>query len=171
MGLDPKKFIEMGTEVADSISLVKRVATAIFPASKPPTKRRRVDWDPERDGDRRISGVELRLKTGIWIQFHRKTGLGKHQQMETLDRGSLIGAFVAEGVNYQFSEHSSDVLLVPSAIATKAADFVSKWWIKQSSGDCDAVRLTDEFADYVLSRYNVRMIDRRRGRRARSMAS
>jgi hypothetical protein len=172
MDLDPKKLIEMGTEVADSIGLFKRV-TALLPARKPPAQkaRRKVDWDPERDADRRISGHELRLKTGIWLHFHRKTGLGKAQPMETLQRGNLIAAFVEEGVNYQFSEHSSDALLMPSAIANKAADFACARWKERPTQDSEAYLVVEEFADYILTHYNVRMIDRRRGRKARSMAS
>jgi hypothetical protein len=170
MGVDPKKLIEMSTEVVDSMGLVKRVA-ALFTPPKPPIKRRKGDWDAERDGERRISGVDLRLKEGMWFRFHRKTALGRTERMESVQRGNLIGAFVEEGVNYQFTEHSSEVLLVPSAIASKAADFVCKQWIKRPVADSTAYVLVEEFANYVLSHYNVRMIDRRRGRKARSMAS
>ena len=170
MDLDPKKIIEITGEVVDSIGLFKK-AKGFFPShNKPEKARRKADWDPERDGERRISGVELRLRTGIWLQFHRKTGLGKFEQLATTERDNLIHAFVVEGVNYQFSERSSGVLLLPSTIASSTADIVCHRWTSRPLKERQAVLLTDEFANHILSSYNVRAIDRRKGKKTQTMA-
>jgi hypothetical protein len=174
MDLDPKKLIEMTGEVVDSIGLFKK-AKGLFPTiqsqNKPAKARRKADWDPERDGERRISGVELRLRTGIWLQFHRKTGLGKFEPLATTEqnRDNLIHAFVVEGANYQFSERSSGVLLLPSTIASMTADIVCSRWSSRPEKERQAVLLTDEFANHILSSYNVRAVDRRKGKKPQSM--
>jgi hypothetical protein len=169
MAFDPKKVIEITGEVMDSVGLVKRLR-GLLPTRKPPKARRKGDWDPERDADRRTSSLELRLKTGVWLHFHRKTGLGQFQQMAGLERDNLIAAFVAEGVNYHFSERGSEALLTPSSIATSAVDVVCEKWGGRPMDDRPAIFMINELAEYVLFRYNVRAIDRRRGKRVQSMA-
>jgi hypothetical protein len=161
MPIDPKRVIEAGSEVVEALSLAKKTV-AFLPKPKPEKARRRADWDPQRDTNRRVSDVNLRLKRGIWFKFHFRTGYGKFEVLETSDAEHLMDAFRAEAVNYQFSDRTcTDSLLVPATIALPAADFACARWIECPREKRCASVLTDELGEYVLSHYNVRMIDRR----------
>jgi hypothetical protein len=162
MAIDPDKIITIGSGVIDSIDFIKKTV-ALFPKGKPHKARRKSDWDPQRVKDRRKSGVNLRLKTGIWFKFHFKTGYGKFQVLEASDPANLINAFIVEGENYEFSDRNSpDTLLMPATIADPAAEFACRKWLEHPHDKRYASVLTEEFGDYILSNYNVRMIDLRR---------
>jgi hypothetical protein len=146
LGLDPK--------------IIEKVK-AFIPGNKPQNRRRGTDWDAGRGKDRRKSGVALRLKTGIWLQFHRKTGMSKFQLMEFAERGDLQHAVISESENYQFSERGTGTLLLPGIVATSAVDHACSAWTEKPAKDRQAVLLIDEIAEYILKHYDVRMIDRR----------
>jgi len=168
MDFDPKKMLEIGGGLIDGVKFISKAST-LFSSSKPKT-RRKADWDPNFDADRRISPVELRLRTGIWLHFHRKTGLGKTQRVESPVRGDLIQAFVSEAVSYQFSTRETNTLLLPGSIAGQAADATRIQWMEIPIQDREALLLTDTMADYVLANYVVRRNDRRRGKPVQSVA-
>ena len=162
--MDPKDL----SEAIEVIGLAKK-AVAFLPKPKPEKARRKSDWDPRRDKNRRVSDVNLRLKTGIWLKFHFRTGYGKFEVLESSDADHLMSAFIAEGVNYQFSDRTSaDSLLMPATIALPAAEFACKKWIECPREKRFASVLTDEVGEYVLSHFNVRMIDRRQLPKAES---
>lgn len=159
--MDPKHLIEAGSEVVDAIGLAKK-AVAFLPKPKPEKARRKGDWEQGRDKNRRVSKVDLRLKTGIWLKFHFRTGYGKFEVLDASDAENLMGAFLDEGVNYQFSDRTAtDSLLMPAAIALPAADYACARWLECHPQKRYASVLTDEFGEYVLRHHNVRMIDRR----------
>ncbi|HTB15077.1 MAG TPA: hypothetical protein VK752_26075 [Bryobacteraceae bacterium] len=161
MFIDPKKALEAGSELIQAVSLAKK-AVAMFPAPKPQKTRRKSDWDPLRDKNRRKSAINLRLRTGIWLHFHYKTGHGKFQILETSESEHLMSAFIEEAANYQISDRSaSDALVLPSTLALPAADFACAKWMEIPAHQRQAVMLADETANYVLSNFNVRMLDRR----------
>jgi hypothetical protein len=159
MDIDPKKIVETGIEAFKAIRLINSAVAALPTAGK---ARRKADWDPQRDKSRRKSGVSLRLRTGIWVHFHYKTGYGKFEVLETPDVDTLMSAFIDEGVNYQFTDRDSpNAFLVPSTIARPAVDHACAKWMELEPERRHAVLLADEIGYYILSNFNVRMIDRR----------
>src|SRR5580698_7700920 len=129
MEIDPA-LVKAGGEVAETVGFLKKVLPLI-PKIRPAKARRKADWDPKRDKDRRISGVELRLKTGIWLHFHYKTGIGKSELMDPSETapGALVDAFLQESVSYQFLDrNSTETVIAAATIAEPAAEFaLAKW--------------------------------------------
>jgi hypothetical protein len=75
-----------------------------------------------------------------------------------------------DAVHYQFIEHGSSVPLQPSTIASVAADDACAKMAKLPYKKRQAVLLTDSFAEYILARFTVRMLDQRKGPRKQAMA-
>jgi hypothetical protein len=161
--MDPKTFFEAATTAVKTVRLIERTIE-LLPKSGSHKQRRKVDWNLHHSKDRRISGVNLRLQTGIWLHFHYLTGYGKFEALNDAPESLsnlLKEAFVKEGVNYQiFGRDSADTLLAPSMIAQPAAEFAVNNWLEFSKNKT-ASALTDECAEYILSKYNVVMLDRR----------
>jgi len=168
MDIDPKKIIEIGSGVVESVGLIKK-AKALFSGSKPQA-RRRGDWDSARDKDRRISSIDRRLKFGIWLQFHRQTGLGQGEMLALPHRQDLVDAFVTEGVNYVFLMKETDTILMPCSIADDAADCAWRKFSEVPLSERVAMGLTDAMANHILSKYVVRRNDRRRMKPAQAAA-
>ena len=161
MEIDPAKLVKDCGEV---VGVLKKVLPLV-PKIKPAKARRKGDWDPRRDKDRRISGIELRLKTGIWLHFHYKTGIGKFELMDPSESptAALKQAFMEESVHYEFRDRNSlDTALAAATIATPAAEFALAKWLQLPSDRRHPVLLAEEFGGYVYLHYNVRPFDRRR---------
>jgi hypothetical protein len=160
MEIDPAKLVKDCGEV---VGVLKKVLPLI--SIKPEKARRKADWDPRRDKDRRISGIELRLKTGIWLHFHYKTGVGKFELLDPSESptAALTQAFMEESVHYEFRDRNSrDTALAAATIATPAAEFALAKWLQIPSDRRHPVLLADEFGEYVYLHYDVRPFDRRR---------
>jgi hypothetical protein len=163
MEFDPAKLVKAGGEVAETVGFLKKVLPLI--QIKPAKARRKGDWDPRRDKDRRISGIQTRLKTGIWLHFHYKTGIGKFELLDPSESptAALTQAFMEESVHYEFRDRNSlDTTLAAATIATPAADFALAKWLQLPSDRRHPVLLAEEFGAYVYLHYDVRPFERRR---------
>jgi hypothetical protein len=125
-------------------------------------KNRKEDRDPGLHNDRRKSDVASRLEYGIWLQFHRKTRLGMNQLLDRPQTEGMIHALVTEGQHYVFATRENpEESIKPSLFAEPAAASASAKWRELPTEKRKAFMLTGHMAEYVLTHYNVRMIDRR----------
>lgn len=158
--MEPKTAFDALKLGIDALSVAEKLPS-VLPIAKPAPMRRASDHDPRLVRDRRISPLERRLKTGIWLHFHYLTGFGKNQCLDSSYADDLVQAFVNEGQNYQFCDRNSPgTLLVPASIANSAAEYACAKWLDHPQHKRFAVILAEEFGQYVYLHYGVNRIDR-----------
>jgi hypothetical protein len=163
-----KVAVEVTTKVAETIapSVVKKVFSFIALG-----KTRKITQRNERErrlaGERRDSGIDLRLRKGFWLAYHRKTENGKFDVLEInlSSHDQLFQALVKEARNYHFSDRSSGIQLEPTTIIDSAIDV--KWAELRNApkGQCQAILIVESIAEHLLSKYNVTRVDRRKTHR------
>jgi hypothetical protein len=128
------------------------------------SERRETD---RREGpaERRVSGVASRLRKGLWFEYHRKTEAGKFDILDSTvrTRQLLLEAFLPEVSRYEFSGHDSPRILAPSTILVTAIDAALERTGKLARRT--AIVVVEEVARYLVSHYNIAMIDRRQTQR------
>jgi hypothetical protein len=124
----------------------------------------RSDW--ERRGltqDRRVSGVDQRLRRGLWLEFHRRTDLGKFEPLSISlrSRDYLFDAALREAVRYRFFERNTLTEANTLVLIRAAVDAVWDAYSRKCTDEHRSVFVIDAVADYLLSKFDVSMIDRR----------
>jgi hypothetical protein len=176
--MDPdisKTAIEVTGKVAQSIApaAFKKVLSWVSPGRGRQLKQRG-SWERRRDStDRRISGLDRRLRKGLWLEYHRKTEVGKFDILElekAQERDTLFSALVNEARRYEFSDRASKAVLPVSTVVDSAVDVVSNRWKRQPKAERQAIVIVEGIAEYLFSKYNVTSIDQRQSQRRATAA-
>jgi hypothetical protein len=170
-----KTYIEVAGKVAESLApgAVKKVLSWMSGGKTPKATQTGDRQGPDARRDRRVSGVQSRLRKGLWMEYHRKSGLGVDSVLHNITsqtRDHLFHALVTESQRYKFSDRNLGAALEPSTIAGPAVDVVLAKWKLQPKEERQAVLIVEEIADYLLANYNVSRIDRRIQNRASASA-
>jgi hypothetical protein len=156
--------------IVGSLKLTAELATLckrLF--GKHPRKiRERSGVDRRQAGERR-KDVKQRLRTGLWLQFHRVTEAGKFDEMrrDLYTRGKLLAALLPEARRYRFHDRENHSEVSASSALERAADRI--WQNPQSgvdgSGQSKAVYVIEAVAQELYNTYDVNIRDRRQGER------
>jgi hypothetical protein len=113
--------------------------------------------------DRRVGGLEQRLRYGIWLEFHKRTDLGRRQVLTLSDqrRSQLYEAAIAEAQLYEFSDRGTGMILPPSAAVQAVLELACRDWSLFPRRQQRASALTVALGNRLTSCFNVRMQDRR----------
>ncbi len=118
--------------------------------------------------DRRVRGLEYRLRYGLWLQFHLKTDLGRTQllglsaqHLPAQQRSQLYDAAIAEAERYEFSTRGTATVLPSSAAVQSVLELACADWEALPRKQQFASALTDALADRLTRAFNIRMLDRR----------
>jgi hypothetical protein len=125
--------------------------------------------DRRTQGDRRRSSVDIRLRVGLWYQYHRATRAGEFDFLprNLYTRNKLQEALLPEMHKYEFSQRDNNSLASPSCALSAAVDFV---WCHPGFG-CNAasepmaVYTVNAISEYLVRFFNVAVIDRRKADR------
>jgi hypothetical protein len=140
-----------------------------------PTPReieKRTGWERRSgSGDRRVSSVDRRLRTGFCIEYFRRTGAGKFDLLvlSHKTRQELFGALVTEASRYQFLDRSNGSILQPAAIIEEALEANWATWCHRPDSLNRAVLVLEEIAEYLMTKYKVNKVDRREQQRPQIM--
>lgn len=155
------EIVKSALELA--MDVVRKILSWI-PARSPRKIKARGSWDRRREArTQRMSGLDLRLRTGFWLRFQRRVGIGKFEPLD-LTRGmrdDMFQMLVFEAQHYEFSDRGSGAVLEAATVVDAAIDVVWKQWEIQPREARQAVLIVEEIARYLISKYNVRKIDRR----------
>ncbi len=147
----------------------------ISTAQAPRLPRSREGVDRRIGSDRRKSSVDMRLRVGLWYQYHRATRSG---EFDALPRNTYMGGKVQESLlpemhKYEFFERATDTPLTPSRALTAAVDFL--WSHPElgcnAAGEPMAVYTINGLAEYLVRTFKVTVIDRRKADRRSVSAS
>jgi hypothetical protein len=125
--------------------------------------------------DRRGSSVDMRLRVGLWYQYHRATRAGEFDPLprNQYTRNKLQDALLPEMHKYEFSQRDNNSPVPPSAALSSAVDFL---WSHPQLG-CNAVSepmavyTVNAISDYLVRSFSVTVIDRRKSDRRSATAS
>jgi hypothetical protein len=122
------------------------------------------DW--ERRGltkGRRVSGVDQRLRRGLWLEFHRWTDLGKFEPLPASlgSRDHLFDAAIHEGARYRFFDRNTGVETATLAVIRAAVEVVWGAFSRKCTDEQRSVFIVDAVADQLLSKFEISTIDRR----------
>jgi hypothetical protein len=130
--------------------------------------------DRRNQGDRRRSSVDMRLRVGLWYQYHRATRSGEFDPLprNPYTRSKMQEALLPEMHKYEFFLRADDSLIAPSTALANALDFV---WSRpeigcNAAGEPTAVYSINAITEYLVRSFQVTVIDRRRSDR-RSLAA
>lgn len=133
-------------------------------AYRPP--REREGLDRRQQGDRRKSSVDMRLRVGLWYQYHRATRAGEFDALHrnSYMRTKLQEALLPEMHKYQFAQRETDSDVAPLCALTAAIDFL---WAHpelgcNGAGEPMAVYTVNGISEYLVRTYKVTVIDRRK---------
>jgi hypothetical protein len=124
----------------------------------------RSDWERrERTQDRRVSGVDQRLRRGLWLEFHRRTDLGKFEPLpiSLRSRDHLSDAAMREAVRYRFFDRNTGAETATLAVITATIEAVWDAYSRKYTDDQRSVFMIDAIADYLLSKFEISIVDRR----------
>jgi hypothetical protein len=165
----------MDSEIAkDAMELTIKAAEKFvgwIPAGKPRKIKQRGSWERRRGPrDRRVSSLERRLRIGFWTEFQRRVAIGDSESFELTNicRDDLSGSLVKEARRYEFSDRMSGALLEPSTIIDCAIDVVWSELGSRFKQDRKAAPIIRKITSYLVSKYNIRNIDRRQKQRRAS---
>ncbi len=135
--------------------------------------RERSGVDRRRDGERR-QDLKLRLRRGLWLEYHRATESGKFDDMprDLHTRGKLLAALVTEARRYRFLDRENHAEISSSNALERALDCI--WRNPQAgvdgSGQSKAVYVIEAVAQELYATYDVKIRDRREGERRAAAA-
>jgi len=140
-----------------------------------PLKIRVDGMDRRHQGDRRRSSVDMRLRVGLWYQYHRSTRAGEFDPLprNPYTRGKLLEALMPEVTKYEFAHRDTNSSLPPSCALTYAVDFL---WSQSklgcnAAGEPMAVYTISALAEYLVQTFEVTVIDRRKADRRSATAA
>jgi hypothetical protein len=140
---------------------------------RPPKSREAVDRRMQED--RRKSSVDMRLRVGLWYQYHRATRAG---EFDALPRNSYMRAKVQEALlpemhKYEFAQRDNNSPAVPSCALNTAVDFL--WSHPElgcnAAGEPMAVYTVNGISEYLVRNFKVTVIDRRKADRRSAVAA
>jgi hypothetical protein len=119
--------------------------------------------------DRRRSPVGMRLRVGLWYQYHRATRAGEFDPLprDAYKRTKLQEALLPEMQKYEFLHRESNSSVSASCALSSAVDFL---WAHpelgcNAAGESTAAYALSEIAEYLGRAFKVRPIDRRKNDR------
>jgi hypothetical protein len=130
--------------------------------------------DRRQQEDRRKSSVDMRLRVGLWYQYHRATRAGEFDALprNPYMRAKLQEALLPEMHKYEFAQRDTDSAVAPSCALTSAIDFL--WAHSElgcnAAGEPMAVYTVNGISEYLVHIFKVTVIDRRKTER-RSVAT
>jgi len=122
--------------------------------------------DRRTDTDRRKSSVDMRLRVGLWYQYHRATRSG---EFDTLLRnpytcGKVHESLLPEMHKYEFFERDRGAQVPPASALTAAIEFL--WSHPElgcnAAGEPMAVYTINGISEYLVRTFKVNVIDRRK---------
>lgn len=142
-------------------------------APRPPKPREGVDRRTQED--RRKSSVDMRLRVGLWYQYHRATRAGEFDPLprNPYMRRKTQDALLPEMNKYEFVQRDICAPVTPSNALTAAVDFL---WAHPELG-CNAasepmaVYTVNALSEYLVRTFKVTVIDRRKADRRSVSAS
>jgi len=125
--------------------------------------------------DRRRSPVGMRLRVGLWYQYHRATRAGEFDPFprNQYTRAKIEDALLPEIHKYEFCLRQNNTQTSPSCALSRALDFL---WANPELG-CNAAREStavyaiNSLAEYLVQTFSVTVIDRRQADRRAAKAS
>jgi hypothetical protein len=117
-------------------------------------------------GDRRRSSVGMRLRVGLWYQYHRATRAGEFDPFprDQFRRGRIEEALLPEVNKYEFRPRGNYAPVAPAAALATAVDFL--WEHPQvgcnATGESMAVYALNAISDYLNQTFDVGLLDRRK---------
>jgi hypothetical protein len=140
-----------------------------------PLKMRDSNVDRRHQQDRRHSPVDMRLRVGLWYQYHRATRAGEFDALprNPYTRMKLLEALMPEAIKYEFVFRDNNLPLPASCALTNGVDFL---WSKpefgcNAAGEPVAVYTVSALAEYLVRTFKVTVIDRRKSDRRALAAS
>jgi len=141
----------------------------------PRPSKSRDGTDRRNQEDRRKSSVEMRLRVGLWYQYHRSTRAGEFDPLprNPYMHGKLQDALLPEMHKYEFSQRVDDSAVTPSCALATAVDFL---WSHPElgcnvAGEPRAVYTVNSLSDYLIRTFKVNVIDRRKAERRSASAA
>jgi hypothetical protein len=125
--------------------------------------------------DRRKSSVDMRLRVGLWYQYHRATRAGEFDQLprDSYRRARLQEDLLPEMHRYEFHHRDNGSPVTPSYALNSAIDFL--WSHPElgcnAGGDPTAVYTMNAISEYLVRTFNVSVLDRRKTERRTVSAS
>jgi hypothetical protein len=135
------------------------------------------DGDDRRlQNDRRQSSVSMRLRVGLWYQYHRATRAGEFDPFprNQYKRSLIEEALLPEVAKYEFSRSDNQSRSGAAAALAEAVDFL---WAHpevgcNAAGESMAVYAINAISEYLVRTFTVNIVDRRKSdRRAAQAAS
>jgi hypothetical protein len=119
--------------------------------------------------DRRRSPVDMRLRVGLWYQYHRATRAGEFDPLprNQYTRAKLFEALSPEIHKYEFSRRDNNSQVSPSYALENAVEFL--WSHPElgcnAAGEPMAVYTINAVTEYLVRTFQVAVIDRRKSDR------
>jgi hypothetical protein len=141
----------------------------------PRPKRMRDEIDRRTREDRRKSPIDMRLRVGLWYQYHRATRSGEFDPLprNAYRRSKLQEGLLPEVYKYEFFHRDTHSYVSPVAALAGALDFL--WSHPETgcnvAGEATAVYTINAIAEYLCRLFEVKMIDRRKTERRAYQAS
>ena len=133
------------------------------------TLRMRDGFDRRVNGDRRQSPIDMRLRVGLWYQYHRVTRAGEFDPLprDPYRQAKFAGALLPEMDKYEFLSRGDHSGIEASCALASAVDFL---WAHPElgcnpSGESAAAYAVNQIADYLVATFDVRVVDRRKADR------
>ena len=128
--------------------------------------RLREGEDRRTQSDRRRSSVDMRLRVGLWYQYHRATRAGEFDPFPRSEykRVILLEALMPEMLKYEFFNMETGGAVTAAEALTQATDFL--WSCPKvgcnAAGESMAVYAVNAVAEFVCRTFKVETIDRRK---------
>lgn len=188
--MDPdisKAALEVTERVAESIapSLVSRIFSLRFSAKGTKDVPRQAEETPvapvgailrapkvrgewerrQKPKDRRVSSLSQRMRKGFWLEFHRRTEMGKFDffKFDRKMRDDLSIALVAHADHYLYADRALGVAIEPALAVETAVKIV--WANESKRPEVHAVNVVEAIAECILKKFNVSKVDRREVKR------
>lgn len=132
--------------------------------------------DRRNEPDRRKSSVDMRLRVGLWYQYHRATRSGEFDLLprNPYTRAKVQEALLPEMQKYRFAlRNTPDAAVAASCALASALDFL---WSHPElacnvAGEPMAVYTINGLSEYLVRTYQVTMLDRRKSDRRTTAAA
>jgi hypothetical protein len=131
--------------------------------------KHRENADRRTQADRRKSPVDMRLRVGLWYQYHRATRAGEFDPLprNPYMRARLRDALLPEVHKYAFIARDTNSSSSAAVALANAIDFL---WIHpqlgcNAAGEPMAVYTINAISEYLVHCFEVTMIDRRKSDR------
>jgi len=146
-----------------------------LPAEVPRPMKLREGDDRRVQDDRRRSSVSMRLRVGLWYQYHRATRAGEFDPFprNQYRRDLIEQALLPEIVKYEFFQRDNQAATAAPAALAKAVDFL---WAHpevgcNAAGESMAVYAVNAISEYLVRTFTVGVLDRRKTDRRSAQAA